>query len=281
MSTPPVRIEGSVAETADVSTLAGLPVSLHGGLVRLDDEVVVEEDAVRRLSELERVAREPVGRDGSRVEYRMLNGVRLAGDDHLEGLALRYELTAMTGRPIGWEAAKTAGHVHVRPDGARLGYPEVVEVLHGVAGFLIQDLSIEEAGPSSTRAWLVRAHAGDRVVFPPMLAHVTINLGAGPLLFSDVIDRRASGIYSDVAAARGFAWYVGADGSTEANPRYLEHPPLEEIGAGDWSSPVSTPLYRAFSADPNAFGWLSDPDRFPEVAPDVWARVRYLLVDDR
>ncbi|MEA2026826.1 MAG: glucose-6-phosphate isomerase family protein, partial [Chloroflexota bacterium] len=215
-----IKIVDPIARTADLSTRAGLPLTLHGGHIDVGSGVLVEEDRLRHLSELGSVAAEPIGRRGRRVEYRMLNGVRREEDAKLDGHALRYELTAMIGRPIGWEAAKTAGHVHVRPPGAELGYPEVVEVLHGEAGFLIQDLSVGPDGPRSTRAWLVRAHPGDWVVLPPMLAHVTIDLGVGPLVFSDVIDRRAAGIYSDVAASRGFSWYVGADGELRANDRY-------------------------------------------------------------
>ncbi len=207
----------------------------------------------------------------------MLNGVRREEDAQLDDHALRYELTAMIGRPIGWEAAKTAGHVHVRPPGSELGYPEVVEVLHGEAGFLIQDLSVGPDGPRSTRAWLVRAHPGDWVVLPPMLAHVTIDLGAGPLVFSDVIDRRAAGIYSDVATSHGFSWYVGADGELRANDRYTEPPPLEECEAVDWSGSAGSPLYRSFRDSPSEFSWLSQPDRFPEAAPTVWRHMEAVL----
>ncbi len=95
------------------------------------------------------------------------NGVRRDQDSDLDGLPWRYELTAMTGASLGWEAAKTAGHTHVRATGANLGYPEVVEVLHGEAGFLMQDLRTGEGGPTCTRAWIVRAGPGDWVLFPP------------------------------------------------------------------------------------------------------------------
>ena len=131
-----------------------------------------------------------------------------------------------------------------------IGYPEVVEVLHGEAGFLIQDLAIDHGRPRSGHAWLVRARAGDWVVLPPDLAHVTIDLGAGPLVFSDVIDRRARGIYAGVAAAHGFGWYVAADGGLRPNPRYAQPPQLEEVAASDWSGPAPDALYARFRADP-------------------------------
>jgi glucose-6-phosphate isomerase, archaeal len=221
-----------------------------------------------------------VGRRARRIEYRMLNGVRHEADEHLDGLPLRYELTAMTGRPIGWEAAKTAGHVHVRPRGAALGYPEIVEVLHGEAGFLIADLATTAHGPHSRRAWLVRARAGEQVILPPELAHVTIDLGAGPLVFSDVIDREAAGIYGGVASARGFGWYVGADGQLRPNEHYRTAPALEEITAAEWNGTPAqgdAPLYERFRDGPKALAWLSQPERFPEVAPTVWARISEVI----
>jgi len=274
-----VDIAAPIEPSADLSSRSGLPVALHEGQLSIAPHVSVEEDFVRQLSELAGVVAEPIEQDGERIEYRMLNGVRLSQDSHLADHMLRYELTAMTGRAIGHEAAKTAGHIHVRPPGVSLGYPEIVEVLHGEAGFLIQDLAIGPHGPQSSRAWLVRAHPGDWVVFPPLLAHVTIDLGAGPLVFSDVIDRRAAGVYSDVVEAQGFGWYVGADGSLRANDRYTSPPALEEVEAIDWSGPGRGALYRSFRDDPVGFDWLSDPTRFPQASPAVWTRVVELFDD--
>jgi glucose-6-phosphate isomerase len=272
-----VSIAASVARSADLTARAGLPVRLRDGWLSVAADVPVEEDLVRHLGELDAVAAEPVGRRARRREYRMLNGVRRAGDTHLESLPLRYELTGMVGRPIGWEAAKTAGHVHVRPPGARLGYAEIVEVLHGEAGFLVADLVMTPEGPRSTRAWLVRARPGDWVVLPPVLAHVTIDLGAGPLVFSDVIDRRATGIYAGVREARGFGWYVGADGELRPNDRYASPPRLQEVSAADWSGPAPGPLYEAFRDDPGHFAWLSDADGFRAAASALAARLGDVL----
>ena len=272
-----VDIAAPIDRSVDLSSRAGLLVTLHDGHISLGPDVRVEEDFVRQLWELASVVAEPISQNGQRVEYRMLNGVRAEQDTHLADRELRYELTAMSGAAIGWEAAKTAGHVHVRPADGDLGYPEIVEVLHGEAGFLIQDLSVRPEGPHSSKAWLVRARAGDWVVLPPELAHVTVDLGAGPLVFSDVIDRRAAGVYSDVADAQGFSWYVGAGGELRANERYERPPRLEECEATEWSGPAGGSLYSAFRDDPASFSWLSEPTRFPSAAPMVWHRVSGLL----
>lgn len=272
-----IAIAQDVPSSGDLSGLAGLPLGLSDGELVLGQDVVAEEDLVRRLRELTGVLAEPAASSGERIEYRMLNGTRLRQDEHLVDHRLRYELTAMPGRPLGSEAAKTAGHVHVRPPGATLGFPEVVEVLHGEAGFLIQDLSVDSDGPRSSRAWLVRARPGDWVILPPQLAHVTIDLGDGPLVFSDVIDREAKGVYTDVATSRGFSWYVGVDGTLRPNERYRVTPTLEEVDATAWSGTSPGPLYALFRADPGGFAWLSEPDRFPEVAPGLWERLGHLL----
>jgi glucose-6-phosphate isomerase len=277
MSNDHVTIAAPITEDADLSDVAGLPLTLRRGRMHLGPGVLAEEDLVRRKAQMREVLAAGVGRQGRRLEYRMFNGVRRAEDEHLEGLPLRYELTAMPGSPLGWEAAKTLGHVHVSPPGTSVGYPEIVEVLHGEAGFLIQDLSLTADGPRSRRAWLVRARPGDWVVLPPDLAHVTIDLGAGPLVFSDVIDRRARGIYDGVAQAHGFAWYVASDGTLRPNPRYGAPPQLEEVTAADWSGPAPGPLYRAFHDDPAALDWLSEPGRFVSAAAPLAERIRTAL----
>ncbi|MGD8487322.1 MAG: glucose-6-phosphate isomerase family protein, partial [Chloroflexota bacterium] len=157
MTASRITIARQVHGSADLTTMAGIPLELEEGRLRTGPGVLVEEDLARRLHELSKVTAEPIAEDGQRLEYRMLNGVRRQEDGRLEQLSLRYELTAMAGHAIGREAAKTAGHVHVRPAGSSLGYAEIVEVLHGEAGFLIQDLELGPQGPVSSRAWLVRA----------------------------------------------------------------------------------------------------------------------------
>ena len=145
MTASPIVIADGIPTSADLTAIAGIPLELNDSSISTGPDVLAEEDFVRHLDELATVAAEPITEDGQRVEYRMLNGVRAPKRRRISpDLSLRYELTAMIGRPLGWEAAKTLGHVHVQPPGSLLGYAEVVEVLHGEAGFLIQDL---ETGP--------------------------------------------------------------------------------------------------------------------------------------
>lgn len=265
--------------TADLARSAGLPIAIDDGRPVLSPDLLVEERRTRRRRELAGVAEYTPGLDADgEIAYWMLNGVLHPRDADLTRHALRYELTILSANPLGREAPKTMGHRHVRPEGASVGYPEIMEIVHGEAGVLFQDLAFDGADQTATFAVLVQGGVGDWIVLPPDLHHVTINLGPGPLVFSDVIDRRATAIYQDVKRARGFAWYLGADGSLRANPAYRRHPELRRIDAPRWSGASEGILYERFTADPGSFDWLSSPESFHSRHPGLWARVSSAIV---
>jgi oxalate decarboxylase/phosphoglucose isomerase-like protein (cupin superfamily) len=255
----------------DLSARAGLPLATARGRLVLGDGLTVEETGVRRLGQLASVAATPIDPASRRIQYWMYNGVAVEADlPRIGGLPIRYELTALADRPVGLERPKSAGHTHLG-----IGYAEVCEVLTGTAGFLIQDL---RPGPSATYAALVTVAAGEWIVLPPYLHHVTISLGGDPLVFSNVIDRRSVGEYASVANAGGFAWFVMADGDVVANPRYSSVPTLERYSAVEWSGPASGPLYRAFVDDPGDLAWLSGPAEFRARHPAMQEMLRPALV---
>jgi len=255
----------------DLSARAGLTLATARGRLVLGRDLTVEEAGVRRLGQLASVAAGPIDPASRRIQYWMYNGVAVETDlPRIGSLPLRYELTALADRPVGAERPKSAGHTHLGP-----GFAEVCEVLTGTAGFLIQDL---RPGPSATYAALVTVAAGEWIVLPPYLHHVTISLGGDPLVFSNVIDRRSVGEYASVANAGGFAYFVMADGEVVANPRYTAVPVLERHTAADWSGPGDGPLYSAFVRDPGDFGWLSGPAEFRARHPAMQDRLRPALV---
>jgi glucose-6-phosphate isomerase, archaeal len=62
---------------------------------------------------------------------------------------------------------KTKGHYHPE-NAAGIGYPELYEVIEGVAHFLLQKKTLDHIA-------LVKAVKGDIVIIPPGYGHVTIN----------------------------------------------------------------------------------------------------------
>ena len=160
---------------------AGLPVGLTRHRPAVGDGVQVEERRARRLGELASVSATSISPASRRLQYWMLNGVALSHDVARIDPRLRFELTYMADRPIGWERPKSAGHVHGRLAAGTLGFAEVCEVLEGIAGFLIQDLL---PGPSASFAALITVAPGERIILPPFLHHLTVNV-AGDLVYAN------------------------------------------------------------------------------------------------
>jgi oxalate decarboxylase/phosphoglucose isomerase-like protein (cupin superfamily) len=256
------------------------PAGIEVGLVRrrpaLGPGIRVDERAVRRLGAMGRVAATPVPPRSRRIQYWMWNGMVREADTARVDPRLCYDFTFMADLPIGWERPKTLGHTHPRPAPGKLGFAEIVEVLDGTVGFMIQDLF---PGPRSSFAALIVGKPGDRVVLPPFLLHASINLAGDPAVFSDVIDRRIvagqlPSDYNGVADAHGMAYFMDVDGAARPNPVYKDVPPLQRFTALEWSGPApDRPLYGDYVQRPDDFDWIVDPGLFPVRFPTLWARV--------
>jgi glucose-6-phosphate isomerase, archaeal len=261
-----------------LSAPAGIDIGLEGKEPAVGPGISIFERATRPLGAMGKVLADPVPTDPEQIQYWMLNGIVRDADAKRVDPRLCYDFTYLADRPVGWERAKTLGHSHPRSAPGRMGFAEIVEVLHGTVGFMIADIL---PGPRCTFAALVIGEPGDRVVQPPFLAHASINLAGDPVVFSDVIDRRIvagelPSDYAHVAEAHGLAYFVDRDGKARPNPNYKEVPPLQRFSAAEWSGvPAATrPLYADYVEAPAAFDWIVDPELFPDRFPELWDRVR-------
>ena len=267
----------------DLETFSGLPLKLDdAGQVSFGPDVVVEETKARLLDELTPVAMEPETCRGSReVAYYMYNGVYCQRDaTRLGGVPMRYELTLFPPLRMGHEFVKTLGHLHSPEPKSGIDYPEVCEVLVGTAHFFFQTL--DPGGPGASAAFYTEVQAGEKIVIPPGLDHLTINPGPGPLLFSDVIALGVAGIYDRFKAAHGAAYFeILEDGRPRfvPNPAYRAIPPLGKRAPKGYPAlrlAHHDPLYTAFIesrgemwpflADPRLF-WPAFPDLDAELSP--------------
>lgn len=261
----------------NLEPISGLPMHLDDkGQLVFGPEVVVQESKVRLLDELEPVAMAPEACRGSReVAYYMYNGVyRKSDGPRLEGVPLRYELTLMPPRQIGREFVKTLGHLHAPEPKSGLGYAEVCEVLTGVAHFFFQ--TFDAAGPEAPLAFYVEVRAGQKVLIPPGLDHLTINPGPEPLLFSDVVALGVRGIYDRFPTTRGAAYLeVAEDGVPRfiPNPCYRAVAPLQQVSLREHPEldlTTSVPLYTAFLRNKGKnWPFLTDPSRFGKFFPEL------------
>jgi glucose-6-phosphate isomerase len=220
------------------------------GVLRLGEELVAEEAAVRELA----AARDAYecAPDEAPPLYHMLNGItpRARPEPASE---LRYELTSLRPGTVGAEWVKTNGHQHnLAPDG--LGYPEVYEVLAGEAVFVLFRLdpaicALVEAGP------------GDRFVIPPGWYHLAVNAGGEAMVFADVVARAVTPDYTLLFERRGAPVYLGL-GSARSNPRW---PALPVVRIECRLLPrVPEQLAGAFFGERRALDYLLHPSAYPE-----------------
>jgi glucose-6-phosphate isomerase len=166
---------------------------------------------VRRLSEMKDVLRSYVVMEtsGDREIYYMFRNVYSRD-------GIRFDITLIPGGTLEGECVKTYGHSHpIAEDG--LSYPEVYQVLRGSATFLLQMTNRDR----SVSVSLISAEAGDVVLIPPNMAHVTINPGADDLVLANVVADGFDSDYSDFRKNRGAAVFCLPGGGIEQNGNYV------------------------------------------------------------
>lgn len=239
---------------------AGFPLAVQGTQLLFGDDVMIADTKSRARGEIAPFAHDPAACvPAGRVQYWMYNGIATGTDAaRLRDCGAQYELTWLLPDALGAERAKTLGHIHNTPALGGATYPEIYEVLHGQAWFLLYTL-----GATKTRAGFcgfVSARPGEKIVMPPGTYHLTVNAGETPLLFADVISTRARGLYDDVRATRGAPYYALTDGTWLRNPAFAAAAPLAEYP--QLHMRAGAPLYTQFVQAPHAFDWLNDPALF-------------------
>jgi glucose-6-phosphate isomerase, archaeal len=172
---------------------------------------------------------------------------------------LRYDLTVTLAGDIGGELIKTAGHIHSNaPDGA--GYPEIYDVLHGQAAFVLQF-------SDPLRVVVAVCGRGERILIPPDASHLTVNIGDEPLVVADLVAIDSQNDYGDFRDHRGAAAYLLADPDEEdgfeiaVNSAYDDGPDiyLTQSSVTGVFVPADEPLYTHFRANPAHYGYLTAP----------------------
>jgi glucose-6-phosphate isomerase len=229
---------------------AGFPVTLNeDGLIEFGPGSHAVKPEARHLSDMSTVLLYP-SEAGPEVLYRMYRETGLSEDQKkIADEGLRYDITVIYPGEIGSEYVKTLGHYHPRVPGQKWTYPEVYQVLHGKAHFLLQrggdvsgeveDFIVADFGP------------GDILVIPPFYGHVTVNPGNEPLVMSNWIAREFSSVYDPIKLRKGLAYYdVNHKGesifmpndsySNHPKPRVVEPANLPEFGLESGKSMYTT-----------------------------------------
>lgn len=256
----------------DLSQQSGLEIALdpESGQLAFGSDVLAEDTGARTLGELAEVLALPDRLEdrADEVAYWLYRGVHAPGDaDALAERGLRFDLTVTRPGTISGELIETAGHMHSNaPDG--VGYPEIYEVLHGRAAFLLQFTD-------PLRVVVAVCIAGERILIPPGASHLSINIGAEPLVVADLVAIESQNDYGVFRERRGAALYLLREGerwAEQINPHY-PHPPTWAVVEGSRFGafpPVAGPLYTESMASLDDLHYLTAPAPWNPAMQALW-----------
>ena len=199
----------------------------------------------------------------------------------IERWGLRYDISIFFPYKLGKEYMKTSGHYHPYVyDNRLIGFPEVYEVIHGEALFLLQkpnnvwgdkgEVQIEDAITLIVKQ-------GQKAIMPPNYGHIAINRSTTePLVTSNWVAAAFSSTYWSVERHKGGAYYFLENEEPKPNDYYItgNHwlPPLRWFQAQDlpqFGLTQDKPMYKSFLDNPHQFMFLRYPERFVEaLQPD-------------
>jgi glucose-6-phosphate isomerase len=171
---------------------------------------------------------------------------------------LRFDITVIPPREICGEFIKTKGHYH--PDNpSGIGYPEVYEVLSGVAHFLIQNRDFSDIA-------MIAASAGEIVLIPPGYGHVTINPSKNTVLqMANIVSTRFESDYRGYESLHGAAYFEKVQEGFVKNPAYTTSTSLRYAkipkNAGS-SGVISAPLYGLVEQRASVLEFLNRPEHY-------------------
>ncbi len=127
---------------------------------------------------------------------------------------LRYDITIIPFIILGQEFNKTAGHDHPIAPNSNLTYPEIYQVLHGQAIFLLQDSKRDNIKD----VYAIKAKKGDKIIVPPNYEHLIINASGKELQTANwICNNFESNIYKPFRQKRGFCYYALKSNTGEIN----------------------------------------------------------------
>ncbi len=179
---------------------------------------------------------------------------------------LRYDITIIPPTTLGSEFVKTAGHYHPCPEGSKLTYPEMYEVLEGEAHYVLQKREEGKDIERITDVVVVKAKKGDKVVLSPNYGHVTINPCETTLTMANWVVRSFSSIYEPMKQRNGAAYFELVTGEFVKNKRYGSVPDLRFLQPENtWPKGLELSHYGAM------YDLLKEPEKLAFlVEPDEW-----------
>ena len=238
-----------------------------GNPLRVFREFSLSEPEIRTCEEIKGVLADP-GCTCTGSIYFMFRDVAKNPEDRrwMQSQDLRYDITLIPPRTVCGEFVKTKGHYHPDTPGG-VGYPEIYEVIGGVAHYLIQTRDLSDV-------ILVKAPAGSVVLVPPGYGHVTINPSSTEILqMANIVSSRFSSDYSGYVERRGASWYEFSDGTFAKNPNCPEAPQLRFIDAKtqEKTGLLPGPLYNHITKRSPVLSCLNEPEKYSSLFRNAYS----------
>lgn len=248
----------------NLEKLAYLPIRKVEHRVEFCDGLRQVEPACRRLEDARYAFCEEAA-SGPDELYYMYRDVAWCEHRHIMGqLGLRFDITLIPAGYVGQEYNKTVGHYHPVKLGTTYTYPEVYEVLHGEATYLLQRPSAVKGAVEDAAVFV--AKAGDKVVIPPGYGHITINAGAETLVMANWVASEFSSVYGEIKELRGGAHYLirrGSEAEWIHNPRYKNSAPVRFEATREYPELGlfrGEPMYKLIVEAPEKLRFLTHPE---------------------
>lgn len=257
-----------ISNGVNLEKLAGLPVELDGNKLKFNPPLIPVVPNIRTLAEVRPVMMNPEAKVDLEEMYYMYRDVHMPTDEELiRKHHLRYDITVLPPAMLGEEFNKTVGHYHENKPGSEIAYPEIYEVLHGEALFLIQKMDKDFKNIISIIA--IKGSAGEKIIYPPNYGHVLINIGYDVLVTANWAGDNFKSLYEPVAAYHGLGYYAVSNrkGGYEfvENTRYKNIPEIRVLThkfMGNFEIMKSGPMYPAGVEKPQNLEFLTSPEKY-------------------
>jgi glucose-6-phosphate isomerase, archaeal len=236
-------------------TYSGLPLSLNKLLEFNDESIKKQAPDIRTIQQMKPVLMNSEANEPIECYFMYRDVHNKADKDLIHSSGLRFDLTLIPSTKLGKEFNKTFGHFHPK-NSAGVFYPEIYEVIHGKALYLLQHIS-------GNQFIAVSCNKGEKIIIPPGFGHVTINPGNETLVMANWIEASFKSDYSNFKEKKGAMYYFTEKGF-EKNLNYENHVPVIGCNAKEFIELGITikPMYLEGINNIKLFNYLIHPENF-------------------
>lgn len=265
---------------------SGLPLFLdETGSIKLGEGLTFDGSSRKFVNQMEGLFEIAEPENPEEAVYDVYRGIRYPADEALfDQYQYRYDITVIFDGKVGSERKKTSGHYHGFTPDRTATYAEVYEVIKGKALYVLQkSLNFENLNEEIQLedVKLAVVNEGETIIIPPNYGHCSVNIGAGPLIFSNLAYVPCAVHYDQVKRYRGMSFYIHDGGNDEftivPNPNYQANLSFELVKvqeAPGYGIKFGVPVYQSFIAAPERFSYLAEPAAFSDPILNLLTEIR-------